>query len=66
MKNKLMFAATSLALAGFAAAQEAAGFAEATTIVSGASALVNAVIPITATVVGIGIALSLVKLVKRK
>jgi len=67
MNKKLMIGfATLLALAGAAFAQTTPGFTEATAIVSGADALVDSVIPIAATIVGVGIAFSLVKLVKRK
>lgn len=67
MKTKIAILATMLASVGLAAAQTAAaGFEEATAIVTGADTLVDSVLPIVATIVGVGVAMSLVKLVKRK
>jgi len=67
MFNKIIATVAALAAAaGSAMAQGAPGFDEATTIVAGADTLVTSILPITATVVGVGVALSLVKLVRRK
>lgn len=68
MKSKIVgILAITVALTVAAMAQGSApGFTEANSIVDGADSLVDAILPVIATAVGVGVALSLVKMVKRK
>jgi len=67
MKNKILAPLGVLALtAGSAFAAAGDGFTEATTIASASGTLVTAILAVIVPTIGIGIALSLVKMVKRK
>jgi hypothetical protein len=67
MKNKLaaILGLTALLTAN-AFALPGDGFSEATTIANSADTLIGVILPIVVSVVGIGIALSVVKMVKKR